>query len=189
MLKPVAQNFALRSGMKQLIWADWEGNQETQESRARDKVPQFIVPVGPSLTQELWSKAEGRSFQEARTRMEERSSYTQQCTLNQVLRQHEAGAGVGKSPPQISGPGRVMRAHRQGHGRSSHPFLLPHGPTTRKTCSSLCALGLSLLSSCGRKGGPDPSQRQVLVFLFLASYSPDTLLREPQVSPAGKTHD
>lgn len=159
-----------------------------QKSRPGDEIPEFTVPVSLSLSQNLGSKEGGRGFEEVSTPMEERSSHTPQCRLHQVLRQCEAAGGVRKSPLQISGPGRVMRAHRQGHGRSSCPSLLPRGPSTRKTCSSLCALGLSLLSPCGRKGGPDPSHREVLVFLVLVSFSPDTLLGESQVSPAERTH-
>ena len=94
-----------------------------------------------------------------------------------------AGAGVRISPPPTSGTGGVAGGH--------HIHLCFLVDSLPEKPSAAFALGLSLLSppGVGKKGCPDLSQTEVLVSLALASCGSNTLLREPEVSPAGKTHD
>ena len=138
--------------------------------------------MSPLLTQELRPKVGIRGFQEMRTQRKEKLSHTI-VQLKQVFVPCEAGGGVRISPPLTSGTGGVAGGHH-----IHLCFLVDLRPEKPSAAS---ALGLSLLSppGVGKKGCSGLSQTEVLVSLVLAFCGSNTLLREPWVSPAGKTHD
>lgn len=137
--------------------------------------------MSPLLTQELRPKVGIRGFQEMRTQRKEKLSHTI-VQLKQVFVPCEAGGGVRISPPLTSGTGGVAEGH--------HIHLCFLVDSLPEKPSAASAFGLTLLSSTGvgKKGCPDLSQTEVLVSLGLACGF-NTLLREPWVSSAGKTHD
>lgn len=100
-------------------------------------IRQAIAAHGPRLnplvTQDLWPKAGSRGFQDLRTLREGKISPTLWCSWNISVK-----LVVGWGSPHLSPLGQA------GHWRSSCPFLLPCGLTTRKTFRSLYALGFSL---------------------------------------------
>lgn len=132
----------LKLEVNQLSLLSWEGNQEIQESRPAVNFPQIIVPERAHLWPKSWDR---RQEAEALMRWKPPGG-------GEDPTQHSAGcirsSGNGRLEMGWGSPSSDLWA-RQGHGRSSHPSLLPSGLTTSETFSSLCALGLSLLSPRG----------------------------------------